>query len=149
MKLVSAGRFALPVTPSRTEHVAATPRAVAPAKGRRGAWFLWRWTHAFLGIQRPSEIWRTRRHSLHPMLEAQCRCASTELRVQFPMVGSAGPRFVKRTSIVGTLTCGGTGSSNAPVRRFRLCFATPVALRKQFTVAQPDYFPCWPCAKQW
>ena len=36
-KLVSAGRFALPVTPSRTEHVAATPRAVAPANGgRRG-----------------------------------------------------------------------------------------------------------------
>jgi hypothetical protein len=30
VKVVSAGRFALPVPPSRTEDVAATPRAVCP-----------------------------------------------------------------------------------------------------------------------
>ena len=41
------------------------------------------------------------------------------------MVGSAGPHFAERTSIIGKLTRGGTGSSNAPVRRFRLFFATP------------------------
>jgi hypothetical protein len=68
------------------------------------AWFLWRRTHAFPGIQRPSEIWRTRR-DLHPQPSRRQRGALLiELRVQFEMVGSAG---------------------NAPVRRFRLCFATP------------------------
>jgi hypothetical protein len=41
------------------------------------------------------------------------------------MVGSAGPHFVKRTSIMGKLICGGTGSSNAPIRHFQLCLTTP------------------------
>jgi len=72
---------------------------------------------------------------LHPM-ENSARAEAPpliELRVQ--MVGSAGPRFAKRSSIMGTVTCGGTGSSTAPVRRFRLCFATPD------TLGQPDHFP--------
>ena len=42
VKMVSAGRFALPLPPFRTENVAATPRAVCPGDWRApGAWFGW------------------------------------------------------------------------------------------------------------
>jgi hypothetical protein len=82
-KLVSAGRFALPVTPPRTEHVAATLRAVAPAIGKApGAWFLWRWAHVFLGTQRPSKIGGLEGiRTLNPPADNGALCL-IELRVQ-------------------------------------------------------------------
>jgi hypothetical protein len=56
LKLVSAAGFAPAVTRSQAEHVAATPRAVAPANGwRRGLGSVEMET-AFLGTHTPSEI---------------------------------------------------------------------------------------------
>src|ERR1043166_5906919 len=101
-KLVSAERFALPITPSRTENVAATPRAVAPANGwRRGLGSCgdgdrvpWN-TYSIGDLADPKGL----APSAFPQTTG---CSAVELRVQ--MVGSAG---------------------NAPVRHFRLCFLTP------------------------
>ena len=78
-----------------------------------------------------------RRYGGHPSLEP------TDAGSERRRVGSAGPRFAKRTSMIGQLTCGGTGSSNAPGASARalFCFVTLVALRKQFTGRQSDHFP--------
>ena len=56
LKLVSAAGFAPAVARSQAEHVAATPRAVAPASGWRRGLFHVEMETAFLGMLTPSEI---------------------------------------------------------------------------------------------
>jgi hypothetical protein len=65
--------------------------------------------------------------------EARRPCAKARLRQR----ASAGSLRLPRRSwrrLVGS-------AGNAPVRRFRLYFLKPVALRKQVTVELPDHFP--------
>ena len=82
MKLVSAAGVAPAVTRSQAEHVAATPRAVAPANGwRRGLVSVEDGTGG-LGRTGSIEDWRTRR-GLHPQPSRRQRGALLiELRVQ-------------------------------------------------------------------
>lgn len=66
--------------------------------------------------------WRSR-WDLHPHSSRRQRAAFL-FSYESEMVGSAGPHFATRTSPMGRLICGGTGSSNAPVRHFQFCFLT-------------------------
>src|ERR1051325_1319412 len=80
-KLVSAAGLAPAVTRSQAEHVAATPRAVAPAKGwRRGLGSCGDgdrvpWKH-LLHRRFGGPEGTCSRQRLHPMREAQWPCAS-------------------------------------------------------------------------
>ena len=103
MKLVSAAGLAPAVARSQAEHVAATPRAVAPANG---------WCRGLVYVEMESaRLGQAQIHrrladpkGLAPSAFPQTTgCSAIELRVR--MVGSGG---------------------NAPLVHFRLCFATPV-----------------------
>ena len=92
LKLVSAAGVAPAVTPSRTEHVTATLRAVAPANGwRRGLVSVEDGTGG-LGRTGSIEDWRTRR-GLHPQPSRRQRGALLiELRVRRTRNAKRGAR---------------------------------------------------------
>ena len=89
VKVVSAGRLALPLPPFRTENVAATPRAVCPGDSEGAGGLVRLDPDSGILETRPGGEWRIRR-DLHPQPSRRQRVAPlVELRIH-KLVGGAG-----------------------------------------------------------